>query len=77
VTGCVDPCELNCPSHQIREMQIDERTVLVRGCDQRATYVEQCERYGENNQGGECHRVLDHKPERRREAAPAPPAPGG
>ncbi len=62
--------ELDCPPDQVRTFQIDDRTVLVEGCDQRATYVEQCERFGEHNQMGECHWMLDHKREQRPPTAP-------
>jgi hypothetical protein len=53
--------ELDCPPDQIRVVQIDDRTVLVQGCAQRATYVETCERSGQHNEFGECHWLLDHK----------------
>jgi hypothetical protein len=53
--------ELDCPPDQIRVVRIDDRTVLVQGCEQRATYVETCEHSGQYNEFGECHWVLDHK----------------
>jgi hypothetical protein len=67
--------ELECPPAQIRTMQIDDRTVLVQGCDQRATYVETCERSGQYNENGECHWVLDHKRESRPKAEQPPAGP--
>ena len=63
--------EFDCPPEKIQMARIDDRTVLVQGCDQRATYVETCERYGKNNESGECHWVLDHKRDGRSSAGPS------
>lgn len=35
--------DLECPAHTVKLVEIDERTMGVSGCGQRATYVEQCE----------------------------------
>jgi hypothetical protein len=58
--------DLNCPQTQIQMTQIDERTMGVRGCGQRAVYVESCD----GPKGGmatECTWVLnsDTKPNQR------------
>jgi hypothetical protein len=35
--------DMDCPKSQITTVTIDDRTRGVRGCGQRATYVQQCE----------------------------------
>ena len=40
--------DLSCGQDQLTIVQIDDRTSGVRGCGQRATYVEQCARPSED-----------------------------
>jgi hypothetical protein len=58
--------DLDCPRSQIRTFTIDDRTAGVRGCGQRATYVEQCDhdRFGSPM---DCTWVLNADARRRRQ----------
>jgi hypothetical protein len=58
--------DLDCPRNQIRTVTIDDRTVGVRGCDQRGTYIEQCDH---DRFGGpvDCTWVLNTDAHRRRQ----------
>lgn len=51
--------DLDCPSETLEYVEIDERTVGVKGCDQRATYVEMCKPCANGYMGCECSWILN------------------
>jgi hypothetical protein len=57
--------DLDCPRNNLRTVTIDDRTVGVRGCDQRVTYLEQCDRDRYGNPEN-CTWVLNTDARRRR-----------
>lgn len=62
--------DLDCPRDQLVVVDLDARTRGVNGCGRRATYVEQCQRYGDLGHKEGCSWVMNV------EQAPKPPAAG-
>jgi len=61
--------DLNCPPNQLSIVKLDNRTIGVQGCGQRATYIENCSMID-----GYCTWVLNN--DSRHAAQPALPPPG-
>jgi hypothetical protein len=51
--------DLSCSESKLDIVEIDERTRGVKGCGQRATYVESCERVGDYGVKRDCTWVLN------------------
>ncbi len=51
--------DLDCEEGNLELVELDERTKGVRGCEQRATYVEMCKPCANGYQGCECSWVLN------------------
>ena len=51
--------DLDCPGESLEFVEIDARTTGVRGCDQRATYVESCKPCANGYVGCECSWILN------------------
>lgn len=51
--------DLDCPSDSLEFVELDERTVGVKGCEQRATYVEMCKPCANGYVGCECTWILN------------------
>jgi len=51
--------DLDCPAESLEFVEIDARTMGVRGCEQRATYVESCKPCANGYVGCECTWILN------------------
>jgi hypothetical protein len=70
--------DLNCPSNQLSVVKLDERTMGVQGCGQRATYVESCtsvDGYGKHGCTWVMNNDSRHNPQQAQFPPGAPQAP--
>lgn len=51
--------DMDCPESSLEVVEIDDRTRGVKGCDQRATYVETCKPCANGYVGCECTWLLN------------------